>query len=133
MAIALIPTWALFIVPLISSIISIIWYSPQVFGAAWVKALKIKPHITNVTSTMVGAYAGELLQAYGIAFVMEQSGAFDTIAAVRVALVMCLAFIAPCLYAGVLWKNKSMQAFWIELGGTTLSLCTIAALFSLFV
>ncbi len=96
------------------------WYSPSLFGNAWVKAMGLSKKDMEsakkkgMGATMGMAFASTLVLNYVLANVLSWAGASGGVAGAQVAAVVWLGFFATEQLGIVLWQNKSWNLYAIN-------------------
>ena len=88
-------------------IVGALWYSPALFGNAWMKGIgKTKEQITKEFSPVryVWAILTSLIAAYGIARVLSYTGATTIVDAVLISVMAGVCFVLTSL-----WVNDSFE------------------------
>jgi hypothetical protein len=125
--------FAVFIAAAAAMGIGMLWYSPAVFGKAWIALSGFTPErIAEAKSKGMGkTYAAALaccvllsggysLLAY-LAAIDTRAGAF------KLAAVLWTGFVLPVLAASVLWEGKPVRLFLINAGHYLAALLAVAA------
>lgn len=96
------------------------WYSPSLFGNAWIKAMGLNKKDMGAAKkkgmggTMAMAFASTLVLNFVLANVLSWAGASDWVSGAQVAAVVWLGFFATEQLGIVLWQNKSWNLYAIN-------------------
>lgn len=114
------------------------WYSPALFGTAWMKesgmseaelaAAKTK----GMGKTYTIAFIGALLSAFVLAHVIQAFGATTALEGAQGGFWMWLGFAVPVQLGSVLWDNKSTKYFAITTGYQLVALMLSGALLAIW-
>ena len=111
---------AVLISAVISMIIGSLWYSPLLFGNAWVKAGRIsKKAIEKAKARRMGkyyiiAFIGSLLMAFILAHFVQYVAANNFTEGMQTGFWLWSGFIVPVLLGSVLWENKHVKYYLIN-------------------
>jgi hypothetical protein len=86
---------AVLLATVVSMVLGMIWYSPKVFGSAWMKMAKIKPETGSMAWSMGSAVLSSLVMAYVLAHVT---------------------FLAHSFFKNSFLQDAMTTAFWMWLG-----------------
>ena len=105
---------AVVVAGLAATVLGAIWYSPGLFGKAWMEGIgKTKEQIDADFSVMkiVGAFIGYLIAAYGIARIMDWSGGGNLGSGVIVGLLAAICFAAATSGVSELMEGRPSKVF----------------------
>lgn len=112
---------------LLNMVIGFVWYSPKVFGTAWMKMTSITPLRAPGTGRMafytVLGFFGSLISAYVLLYFGIAWGVYDWASAIELAFWVWLGFEIPIVLGGVLWEMKPWK--WLTLNGAYYLLAAI--------
>ena len=113
-----------YIAVLISGVISIIlgslWYSPVLFGNAWMKEMGIsvkdieKTKKKGMGKYYFAAFIGALVTAFILGIFIKWIGASSFFDGIQTGFWAWLGFIVPVSLGSVLWENKSIKYYLIN-------------------
>lgn len=111
--------WAVIISAIISMVIGGFWYSPTLFGNAWMKLSRITPKRAKSAKKSMGkSYAlmflGTLVMAFVLSAIVKWVDAQTFGEGAAVAFWLWIGFILPLHLGGVLWEGKSWKMYWIN-------------------
>jgi hypothetical protein len=108
------------IVTVITFLIGWLWYSPLLFGNAWVKAMNLsksdikKAKEKGMGKTILVGFIAELVMIYVLAFFVAGLGAATFMAGLKIGFMIWLGFIATIMIGGMLWEGKSFELYAIN-------------------
>lgn len=108
---------AIFVSALIGIIVGMTWYSPKLFGKAWMKATGVKdekPEPKDMAVKTLLAYLSTLAMAYVLSMLIGLTGATTFIGGATTAFWAWLGFMVPVTLSPVLWENKDKSLFFIN-------------------
>lgn len=120
--------WAVLVAGLAVMFIGSIWYTPAMFGNAWMKLSGIsmgdleKMKKQSMAASYIMAFVGTLIMAYVLAHFNDLSGANTVSEGLQVAFWVWLGFVATNHIGMVLWEQKPWQLFFIHTGHSLVSL-----------
>ena len=130
---------AVLVVAIISMIIGALWYSPLLFGNIWMKLMKItkadieKAKKKSMTGNYVASFIAVLILSYVLSFVIGFV-AFNSIGgSILLSLLLWLGFIATTFLNSVLWENKSVKLYLINILHYLVVFLVAAIIFSIWV
>jgi len=112
--------WAVLVSGLSSMVLGFIWYSPIVFGEVWMKLSGFSKRNMEAMnkSAMAKMYGLNLIAAFVTAYVLAHFiGLFGSSTAaegVETAFWIWLGFIAPIMFGSVLWEQKPVKLYLIN-------------------
>lgn len=114
-------------------LLGVFWYSPRVFGSAWMRMSGITPEAAEKGKRRMPlmAFFG-LLAAMLIAWVMNyvgiSLGVYDIVSAVVLGFWCWLGFVAPILLGSVLWEQKPFSLYLINASYWLVTLVVMAVI-----
>lgn len=126
--------WAVLVCAAINMVLGMVWYSPKVFGTAWMKGLgKSMADIEKAKGKGMGSsYAlmmvSAVVMAYVLAHFVDFAQAMTVTEGIQTGLWSWLGFVAPVMLGGVLWEGKSWKFYWISAGYYLVSLVIFGAI-----
>ena len=124
--------WAVLVAAIASTAIGALWYSPLVFGKPWMKLMGITPEAVAATprSSMVWSYVSGLISALVTSFILSKLISWvcngSTSAALKLAGLVWLGFIAAIMVGSVIWEKKPWSLFFINAAYYLVSLIVMA-------
>lgn len=126
--------WAVLVCAAINMVLGMAWYSPKVFGTAWMKGLGRS--VTDVEKAknkgMGSSYAlmavSAVVMAYVLAHFVDFAQATSVAKGMQTGLWTWLGFVAPIMLGGVLWEGKTWKFYWISAGYYLVSLLIFGAI-----
>lgn len=120
-----------------SMVLGFLWYSPVLFGNAWMKLKGFtQASLKDAQKKMGPMYAlsfiGALVMAWVLSMVISLVGVADAMEAARIAFWMWLGFVAPVQMTGVIFGDKKWKLFAIDTGYQLASLLAMAVIISLW-
>src|SRR3990167_3044106 len=113
-------------------LVGMVWYSPKVFGSAWLKLSGVKPKQIDMGRAYVGAVVGSVLVAAVMSCLLHRLALNGYEASVLLAIKLWLGFVLPSSMGGVLWEGKPMQLFALHAGCHLVQLMAVGAVLSYF-
>ncbi len=113
--------WAVLVSAIVSFIIGGLWYSPLLFGNAWMKLGgfnnkdKDKAKKKGMGKLYFATFIGSLVVAYILAHFVIYMGAFVFTDGMQTGFWIWLGFIAPVLLGSVLWEGKPIKYYLINI------------------
>jgi hypothetical protein len=108
---------AVFACTVAAMILGSLWYSPVLFGNAWMKAVGLKKEDINkgdafksMLSTVILAFIGALVLA---TFIL-MTGTTKIFMGVHIGFLVAIGFISPVMLMNTLYEKRSIKAWWIH-------------------
>jgi hypothetical protein len=101
-----------------SVLVGVLWYSPAVFGAAWMRMENFTPEMVERgkkrrwLSAVIGLIASMLI-AWVMSYVGLLLGVYDWFGAVELGFWCWLGFVAPTMLGMVLWEQRPFKLYLI--------------------
>jgi len=117
-------------------VLGMVWYSPRVFGGAWMGLVNLSPaQIESAKKKMpIMALVG-LLAAFVLSWVMLQLAlalsVTNVLGALTLGFLIWFGCMVPVLLAPVLWEQKELKYFAITAGYWLLTTISIASIVTL--
>lgn len=111
--------WAILIAAAIAMVLGMVWYSPSVFGSAWMRLANVTPETAERTRrtmalrVIVGFLAAALM-TYVLSYFSAAWGVFDVAGAIELACWVWAGFVLPPMLGIVLWEGKSIKLYVIN-------------------
>jgi hypothetical protein len=110
---------AVLVAGVVSMVIGALWYSPALFGNAWMKLAGVKqPKKSEMGQQMaLGMGLGlvaQLVMAFVLAYFFDMLEVADSATGATVALWAWLGFMAPITAGAFLWEGKSVHLFFLN-------------------
>ena len=110
---------AVLVAGLLGSAIGSLWFSPRVFGRAWMRMIMIPPGRIPGRAGMFGnALVGtffNIMMAYVLLYFGRAWGVFDPLSALELAFWIWLGFMVPFIVNTILWERKPWR--WLAING----------------
>jgi Protein of unknown function (DUF1761) len=125
--------WAVLLSTVVSTILGIFWYSPNVLGSVWVKEhgfaeQQLKPSIINY----LGALLINFVLAYVLNMLIHTFHVTGLANGLGLGFFIWLGFIATTHFSGVLWAKKPFVVFFIDAGFYLVNLLIISSIMTLW-
>lgn len=128
--------WAVLVCAAINMVLGMVWYSPKVFGTAWMKGLgksmadieKVKGKGKGMGSSYALMAVSAVVMAYVLAHFVDFAQAKTVAEGLQTGLWAWLGFVGPVMLGGVLWEGKSWKFYCISAGYYLVSLLIFGAL-----
>ncbi|MBI1768930.1 MAG: DUF1761 domain-containing protein [Bacteroidetes bacterium] len=121
--------WAVIAAGLIAFTLSLLWYSPILFGEIWTKYRTAPPSVPGWT--MLFAPLRELIASYVLALLITQLTS-DLKNAVKLIFLLWLAFHAVGMAGAVIWDNMPWQLGMVHAGDWLMKMLFMAIALSLW-
>jgi hypothetical protein len=131
---------AVLVSAIITMILGMIWYSPQVFGKTWA-CTHMKDTVTGTMGTMgttktceasAGQYVGSFVAAFVAAAVLalfiNWTHTIDAAEGAAVGIFAWMGFILTTLFSGFIWGHKTLVGFVVHAGFYLVNFIIIGAL-----
>lgn len=106
---------ALLVAAVVSFIIGMLWYSPMVFGKAYMKAVGHNENNKgNMAFMMVLQFIFGLVQVWALSWTLTAQGTMTMNAALMSAAVLWLGFTLVNAWSTQMWENRNTTAMWIS-------------------
>jgi len=111
--------FAVFVSAIVGMGIGALWYSPALFGDAWMKLSgKSKADMKKAKKVMVRSYlsgfAGMLVTSFVLAGFLNSLGASRAVEGAFVAFWLWLGLVATVMLGTILWENKPVKLYLIN-------------------
>lgn len=94
-----------------------LWYSPILFGNAWMRALgKSREELPAPTLPMLIGFICTFITALGLALIINGMGVTTLLGGILIGLVVGIAFITTNSLSEYLYSGETMKLFWIHAG-----------------
>jgi len=113
--------WAIIAAAIIPMVVGTLWYSPALFGPAWMKMVGLKEMKPSAGLMVLGGLVS-LLTAYVLAHVVDYMSADTWLDGAKAGSFMWLGFIAAVYLNQVIWEKKPFNLFLIGGGATLVNL-----------
>ncbi len=103
----------------VSFAIGMAWYSPLLFGKAWMKLMgftegKVKEKKKGMGKTMAAGFAAVLVMSYVMAYIVGFSQAASVTEGAEAGFWVWLGFVATVMLGQVLWEGKPFKLYLIN-------------------
>jgi len=114
-------------------ILGAIWFSAKIFGKPWTKALgrnieDLGPDIKQV----LGSFLANFVVVVLFAIILELIGSYDLVTALLIALLIGVGFIIPTDLYDVIFEDKNITAFLIDIGYHILGIIIVGLILGLW-
>lgn len=126
--------WAVLVSAIVSMVIGMIWYSPALFGNAWMRSGGMTKNMMDETKKngmawrYIIAFIGSLLIAYVLAHFVDYTQSVSFTEGMLTGLWTWLGFIIPTLLGSVLWEGKTWTYYLINVLYQLISLLVIGGI-----
>ena len=99
--------------------IGALWYSPLLFGKAWLKLMKMDVTVDAIKKKeMIKSYiigfVSTLVMVYILGYLFDITNPSDLISGVVLSAIVWLGFIATLSLGSVLWEKKPLKLYFIN-------------------
>lgn len=118
---------------LASFVVGFIWYSPGAFGKMWMKLSGISKQDMGdakkkgMMGNMVVGFIAQLVMAYVLLMFMNQAGDVSPAGGAAVAAWAWLGFVATIMVGSVLWEEKPVKLYVLNVAQWLVSLVVMGA------
>ncbi|MBS3080042.1 DUF1761 domain-containing protein [Candidatus Pacearchaeota archaeon] len=111
---------AVLVAAIISMILGALWYSPLLFGNAWMKSAGLtkefmEKHKKGMSWRYLFAFLGSLLMAYVLAHFVDYTGSTTFLLGMTNGFWIWLGFFVPVLLGSILWEGKKLVFYFINI------------------
>lgn len=130
--------WAVLVSAIVAYFIGAFWYSPALFGNAWMKSGGMsQKDINKAKKKGMGklyfiGFIGTLVMAFVLAHFVQYVGAESFNDAMMLAFWIWLGFFVPVMIGSVLWENKSVKFYLINVVYQLVSLEVMAVILAVW-
>jgi len=130
---------AILVASIVSFIIGMLWYSPLLFGKAWIKLMNFSKEDMNkakkkgMGKTMLLGFIATLVTAYVLSYfinVLRYSSAGD---GAVLGFMIWLGFLATTLLGSVLWEGKPYALYFLNITYHLVNLVILGAILGAWV
>lgn len=104
---------------IVSLVIGFVWYHPRALGGLWVRLANLSPEqvekgkrrmpVNALIALLASMLAAYVMNYFGIAW-----GVYDVIGAIELGFWSWLGFVAPTMLGIVLWEQKPLSLYFIN-------------------
>ncbi len=105
-----------------------LWYSPLMFGKIWAAGIKFKGEPKMSSFHLVQAFGVALAIAVGLAYLLNSMNITDPVEAIKNIALLVLIFIATSHYNSVIWAQKPISVYLIDVSYCFTIFCLSSAL-----
>lgn len=130
--------WAILVAGLSNVIIGFVWYHPAVFGTMWMGAAGVSPEQAESGAKKMPmmafiAFVAAVVMAWVLAHFAFVWGALTVGSALELGFWVWLGFMVPVHLSPVLWEQKSLKYFGINVGYWLVALLVASTIITLWV
>ncbi len=114
-------------------VLGMIWYSPILFGKAWLRLTGLKPKPEDMRFAMVAGPILGLITSAGLMCFMSRLHIADVTSGVLLGLTVWFAFVFTTGAGSVVYEKYSTSLLWIHQGYYAVGYALIGAILSCFV
>ena len=123
--------WPIVVAGIVNVVIGAAWYHPRVFGSLWMRLNAITPEMAEKGKRRVVYYslvalAAGMIAAYGMNYFGIAWGVYDVIGAIELAFWCWVGFVAPTMLGQVLWDQKPVRVYLINVSYWLVSFIAMA-------
>ena len=103
-----------------SMIIGALWYSPVLFGKAWMKLSKINPQTIKQSQkkgmwkAYLGTFIGLFVMGYVLSHIIAYAQAHTLLGGITAGVWVWIGFIAPVMLGSIFWEQKPITLYVIN-------------------
>lgn len=130
--------WAVLVAGLAVMLVGSVWYTPAVFGKAWMKLSGItmsdleKMKKQGMATSYLMAFVGTLIMAYVLAHFNDLASANKVSEGLQTAFWVWLGFVATNHIGMVLWERRPWKLFFLHTGQSLVSLLVAGAILAVW-
>lgn len=130
---------AVLVSAVIGFVIGMLWYSPLLFGNIWVKLIGMskddleKAKKKGMAKTMSIAIISVMVMSFVLAHFVDIAGASTVLEGVQAGFLIWLGFIATVMLNSVLWENKSVKLYVLNIAHYFVVLIVMGAILAVWV
>ncbi|MDO8522401.1 MAG: DUF1761 domain-containing protein [bacterium] len=118
---------------IISALIGFVWYHPRVFGGAWMRLSSLTPEVVErgkrrMHADEILALLASILAAFVLFSLETKLGIYDARGAVQLGLLAWAGFVVPALSGTVLWEQRPISLYIINVGYWLVAFVTMAVI-----
>lgn len=108
---------AVLVSAIIAMAIGALWYSPLLFGKTWMKLMKFSEKDINeakkkgMIKSYITSFVSTLIMVYIVGYLIDITDTINLISGAILGILFWLGFIATTMINGVLWKNKPIKLY----------------------
>lgn len=130
--------WAVLVSGLAAYVLGALWYSPLLFGKAWVHLMgwsheQMEHHKKGAAKGYLVGLVTALLTAFVLAHVVYYTNADSWQTGLESGFWMWLGFVATVQLGGVLWEGKKFPLFLINTGYNLVSLLIMGVILAVWI
>jgi hypothetical protein len=108
---------AVILAGVVNMIVGSFWYSPAGFGKLWMKLSKVEMGKGGNMGLLYGiTFVSALVQAYVLALVINYAGAMGAVDGAMIGLLLGVGFVATTYLNQVIFGNKPLQLYYLDMG-----------------
>jgi hypothetical protein len=127
--------WAVLVAALVSVVLGGLWYSPMLFGKAWVKLQgwsdsQVKQMKNGAGKSYLLGVVTALVSAYVLSLIINMKEGATLNDGLTISLGVWLGFVATVQLGSVLWEGKKFQLFLLNTAYSLVSFLAMGAIIS---
>lgn len=116
--------------------IGYLWYGP-IFGKPWMAMMGFTKEGLEAAKKTMGqryfaSFVGALVTAFGLNYIVQVSGDTTFGAGMECGLLAWLAFVAPALLGQILWENKPIKLYVLNVGYYLVTLTVVGGMLAVW-
>ena len=127
---------AVLVAAIVGHVLGAVWFSPKVFGKAWMEGSGNHPKPEDAHPKMgkllAISFVGTLVMSYILAHFVDYVGATDAAGALSLAFWTWLGFFATSTLGSVLWDCKKSSWWWVMNGYYFVQLAIMSLILTLW-
>ena len=130
---------AVIVAAIVSMILGALWYSPVLFGNIWMKLSGFnmkdmkKAKQKGMAKSYILNFVAVVVMAYVVSFVLRLANASTAVAGLFIGILLWLGFIATTMLGGILWENKPVELYFLNILYYLVSLMIMGAILAVWV
>ena len=130
--------WAVLVAALASYLIGALWYSPLLFGKAWIELMGFtEKDMQNAKKRGMAKnygimFVSTLVMSYVLAHFVDYTESTTAIAGAQAGFWIWLGFMATTALGSVLWENKPIKLYLINVGHSLLGLLLMSGILAVW-
>lgn len=124
--------WAVIAATVVSFLLGALWYSPVMFGNAWMREHKLQKENLGggAAKAMILTLLATFVSALGVDFVFSHVGVTSVLAGTKWGLGIGVAFVAMAMLSDSLFARQSLTLYLIQAGYRVICLGIMGAIIS---
>ena len=127
--------WAALVALLAHMLIGVLWYSPVLFGNAWVRLSGVKKEdiqSSDVNKAMAMTIAWSVVKVYGLALLVGATGAAGVVGGLTLGLLLAVTIVLPSIGINYAFEKKPGALLALTVGNHAAALVVACAILAVW-